>query len=279
MKRVSLWIQVVWLMFWAVRLHADSSPKLLDVTALTAEVNQLSHPPANLQGVQREKNAEQREKDARRVQHDISEFIVRQWETMPSISGRLLETQLRRIFGAEPWDVCHVCDNPPHVYALDWGPNTTKRAAIVAYSLSSGFMGPHGNTTVIESYLWENGKARLVASGGREFDAHSFHTQQVAWYTRPYEYSVLVWGQMINQNGRCISGKAAVYRVTLDSVSPVWQSSPAACNLSAHANSLGWEVDYGDRKLVYGDDPHPRFFDVYAVDSKGLFHLFLSKRY
>ena len=231
---------------------------LLDTRATAAAVKHLSRP------LKSSADIAQRHREAQQVRGQISDFIVRQLEQAPFISQRLLETQLRKIIGPEPWDSRDDCDSPTKVFTLDPGRQTTRRQVVVAYSLDSGFMGPRGITTVLESYLWENGKALRTAQGGSELDGYTLHVQEASWFTD--EYWILAWGQVIGQNGRCIGGKAIVYRVAIDSIEPSWQSSPAVCGLTAQRNSIGWEVDYGDKKLVYWDDPHPRYFDVYSID-------------
>jgi hypothetical protein len=239
-----------------------------------SQVKRLSRP------LKSSSDIEQRHQEARQLRRHISEFVVRQLEETPSISQRQPETQLRKILGAEPCDKCHDCDGAPQVFTLDPGPKTTRRQLVIAYSLSAGFMGPKGNMTILESFLWEMEKARLTAHGGAELDDYSLNVQQVSRFTAPDEYSVLAWGQVLGGNGRCIGGKAIVYRVAVDSVAPAWQSSSVACNLTAQRNSVGWELDYGDKELAYGNDPHPRYFDVYSIDyPKRTFDRMLSKRY
>jgi hypothetical protein len=39
-----------------------------------------------------------------------------------------------------------------------------------------------------------------------------------------------------------------------------------ATNVTAQRNVVGWEVSYADRDLLYGNDPHPHFLDIYAFD-------------
>ena len=245
--------------------------QMLDTGPTAAAVKHLSRP------LKSSADIAQRHRKAQQVRGQISDFIVRQLEQAPFISQRLLETQLQKIIGPEPWDSRDDCDSPTKVFTSDPGPQTTRRQVVVAYSLDSGFMGLRGITTVLESYLWENGKARRTTQGGSELDGHTLHVQQAHWFTD--EYWILAWGQVIGENGRCIGGKAIVYRVAVDSITVGWQSSPAACSLTAQRNSIGWEVDYGDKKLVYGDDPHPRYFDVYSVDLTKTFARMIHKRY
>ena len=211
---------------------------------------------------------QERQRDGNRVRDHISEFIVRQLEAMPAISQRQLRTQLYKILCSGAVDECDACTGPPYAFAADWGPKTTRRQVVVVYVLSLGFIGPNGTLTVVETYLWEKGKANRSSGGGSEFDGYISNFQQVGWHPDTEEYWVLAWGTLEGSSGRGLSGRAAVYRVAADSVKTVW-FAPLLLNVSAQRNAVGWEVNYADKDRLYENDPHPWVLDIYSFDYAG----------
>jgi hypothetical protein len=198
------------------------------------------------------------------VRDHISEFVVRQLGTMPSISQRQLQTQLRKILCSEASGACDECNQPPYVFASDWGPKTIRRQVALAYMLDLGFVGPGGTLTVVESYLWENGTAKRIAGGGSEFDGYIANFQQVSWL--PDAYWLLAWGTLTGSSGRGLSGRAALYRVGVDAVKTVW-FAPVLLNVTAQRNAIGWEVNYADQDRLYDNAANPWLLDIYSFDN------------
>jgi hypothetical protein len=242
----------------------SNSQNLLSTRGLAAEVRELGAAwmTGNL-------SRSQQLKRGRRLRERISHFILRQLEAKPSISARELQDQLRTLFGGESWLKCTDCDDPPHVWATDWGPKTTSRHVVVAYDLSLGFMGPNSELATVESYVWENGAARVTARGGSELDGYISNFARVTAHAHTDGYWIVAWGQVSGASGRGLSGKSLVYRASMDRVEPVWRSSLKLCNIHAQQNSVGWELAYADCDLLYADDPHPYYFDVYSATSGG----------
>lgn len=234
---------------------------LLPTSGLSAEVRNLS---STWQSGNRS-IGEQR-KRARALRDRISQFVVSQLESKPSISARELQTQLRAVFDLEPWNNCNVCNDPPYVWATAWGSKTTHRQIVVAYDLSLGFMGPQSSLATIESYSWENGSARRTSRGGSELDGYVNNFDSIAWHPDTNEYWILAWGQASGASGRGLHGRALLYRVAEEKVEPVWRSSLKLDNVVARQNEAGWELTYADHDLLYSDDPHPHFIDVYSFD-------------
>jgi hypothetical protein len=194
----------------------------------------------------------------------ISQFVVDQIEAKPNITKDQLRAQLRAIICAHPNLECD-CNHPPYVLANAWfGPRGTSQF-VVAYQINLGFMGPKGSITVLESYVVEDGKAKRSAAGGGEFDAYNTNFEMVQQFFNPVEIWVLTWGMVNGASGRGLRGRAAVYRISTDSVTIAWDDDRQD-NLTAQTNAIGWEVNYAAHDLLYGNDPKPYFFDAYEVD-------------
>jgi hypothetical protein len=91
--------------------------------------------------------------------------------------------------------------------------------------------------------------------------------QMAAQFYDPNEIWVLAWGTMQGASGHGLHGRAMVYGVGADSLKPVWDA-PGLDNVTAQRNDVGWEVSYADPTLLYGNDPHPFFLDIYALGNK-----------
>lgn len=242
-------------------IQAADAGKLLSTDALARQVNTLSVPL----GVSPGTTVETRRKAGFEVRDKIGQFIVDQIEAKPDITKEQLRAQLQAILCSARYAVCGG-DQPPHVFANSWfGPRGSSQF-VVAYQLGLGFMGPSGSITTIESYFVDNGKARRAACAGSEFAAYVVNFQMVQQFFKPSpEIWVLAWGTVEGASGRGLHGRATVYRASADSVTIAWDED-SQDNLTAQTNAIGWEVNYADNKLLYGNGPKPYFFDVYEID-------------
>ncbi len=236
--------------------------KLLSTASLAKEVGALN---GHLTASPPYASLESRHKAGLVVRDRISQFIIDQIAAKPDISQDQLRAQLQAILCSSQYVECGP-DQLPHVFTNVWfGPNGIAQFA-VAYQLSVGSVGPTGNITVIESYLVKNGtQARRVARGGNEFDAYVASFQMVQQFFDPAEIWVLTWGTVQGASGRGLSGRATLYRVGTDALTIAW-SDARQFNVVAQANAIGWELNYADGPLLYGNDPKPYFLDVYQVD-------------
>jgi len=105
----------------------------------------------------------------------------------------------------------------------------------------------------------------LYACDAAEFDGYTVGFQMVANFFDPSETWVLAWGTVEGGNGRGISGQSTLYRVGTDEVKAVWDDGREV-NVSAQKSLIGWEFDYANKEMLYGNDPKPYFLDVYELD-------------
>jgi hypothetical protein len=242
-------------------LGASDSGRLLPTAPLAKQVRSLNlllsdSPPGT--------TLDSRRRAGFVVRDRISQFIVDQMEADPVMSQGQLRKQLQAILCSSPNDDCD-CDHPPYVLGHIWGVSKGAQQFVVAYVLYLGFMGEKGSITVVESYLSENGKVRRSSRGGAEFDGYMVDFQMVTQFYDPNEIWVLAWGTVQGASGRGLHGRATVYNVGADSVKLVWDA-PDLANVTAQRNAVGWEVDYADPKLLYGNDPKPYVLDVYQLN-------------
>lgn len=247
-------------------VHASDSAKLLPTTYLASRVKRIStllseSPPGT--------TLETRRLEGLRVQKQITDFIVDQLRAMPAISKEQLRQQLQAILCSPFPNTQLECgrEQPPYVFDNSWGGSRGPSQFVVAYVVDLGFMGPQGSISVVESYMRNDstGMVRRGAIGGSEFDGYLPNFQCVQQFYGPPEIWVLAWGQVLGASGRGLHGRAILYRVKADAVEPAWDDA-AQDNVTAQRNELGWEVNYADHNLLYGNAPQPFFLDIYAID-------------
>jgi len=238
---------------------AAETGKLLPTASLAAEVKQVSSPISEPLELRRSKGL--------RLQKEISGFVIAQMQSMREISQEQLRAQLQAILCPDSDTSSCDCNQPPYVFSNTWGGRRGTSQFVVAYALYLGFLGPQSSITVLEGYERDNstGAIRRTAVGGSEFDGYFVDFQMVHQFYRPPEIWVLTWGNVLGASGRGVRGRATVYRVKSEAVEVAWNDAKHD-NVTAQRNALGWEVDYGDHDLIYGYDPKPYFFDVYAVN-------------
>jgi hypothetical protein len=234
---------------------------LLPTQALARQVQALKHVPDSDADVRR------RVLLGKAVRGRIDEFIVRQLESLPSISGDQLQHQLQDIVCTGGTYPCEGDDATPKVFTEGWGSKTERRQVVVAYVLYLGFMGERGSIVTVESYVWEkqSQKARMTSRGGSEFDGRYVEFQQLAWYPSDGKYWLFVSGPPLGWSGRAYAGKATLYSVGIDDVHTIWTSGTQP-NLRVRKNELGWEASYANYDRFYSNLPKPYVFDVYKFD-------------
>jgi hypothetical protein len=235
---------------------------LLPTQALARQVQALQG------GADGDADVRRRVLQAKAVRDHIGEFIVRQLELLPSISGDQLQHQLQNIVCTpEGKHSCEGSYTTPKVFTEGWGSKTERRQVVVAYLLYLGFMGARGSLVTVESYVWEqqSQKARMTSRGGSEFDGRSVEFQQFVSFPSDGQYWIFVSGPPLGWSGRAYAGKATLYSVGIDDVHAIWTSGTQP-NLRVQKNELGWETSYADSDRFYRDLPNPYVFDVYKFD-------------
>jgi hypothetical protein len=244
--------------FATIVAGAYASPSsLLPTSPLAAQVRRVAKPIGS------QNEVETHRRMARTVRGQITAFVIHQLEVMPAISALELQQQLRRVLCVNNSEQCGTGNNPPNVFAEPWGPKTDRRQIVIAYLLDLGFIS--GSDSVIESYEWNDGKARLAAEGGEDMNGRQLTFKRLAWYPDDEEYWILASGPTYGWSGRAFPGRAVLYRVGVNTgIRALWSRSLP--NLKVQLNELGWEASYVDRERFYHDLPKPSVFDVYRFD-------------
>jgi hypothetical protein len=244
-------------------LRPDAPAGLLPTQSLAEQVRKLETAPTSDFDLRRQVTK------ATALHHQIDDFIVKQIEAFPSISGSQLQAQLLKIFC--PSGATGICDDGVQFVKVfveeGWGPKTLRRQFVVASQIQNGFMGPEGSLVTIDSYLWDSNtqKARLTSEGGREFNGRTVDFLLLAWYPDASQYWIFVSGPPLGWSGRTYAGQATLYGVGTDSVTTIWKSGSLP-DLKIQLNEMGWEASYDDSSRFYNNLPAPAVFDSYKFD-------------
>jgi hypothetical protein len=217
---------------------------------------------------QREEDIPIRRQQARRVESDLSRFIIHQLETRPSIAQCDLQDQLRKLFGTEHPLECQRDDpdsgGAPQVFTTTEA--ALRRQVVVTYALSLGCMGKGCTVPVFENYVYEHGKAQRTTRLDSMLNGYLTRRELLAWYPDEEQYWVLLSAMMSGSSGRLLGRQAFLLQIGIDSVKIRWQT-PILGNLNVHAHqmALRWEVDYVDDSL-YPNGPDKQVLDVYQLN-------------
>jgi hypothetical protein len=194
----------------------------------------------------------------------VGNFIVRQIQAYPSISKEDLQKQLGSAFASSNGWI-----SGPRVFAEPSGPKTTHRDFAITYGWF-GFYGKGGSETIIESYVWDQGRRALLGAGMVPPFFSGFLTEQeeVCWFSNPNTYWILVSGEVGGASGRVLGGSAAVVEISAEHVKTVWTAPSGIGNVNAYVPSSSfprWELEYVDAKRFYSGLPNARLLDVYQI--------------
>ncbi|HMC58437.1 MAG TPA: hypothetical protein VKJ01_04515 [Candidatus Solibacter sp.] len=239
----------------------DADHTLLSTAALAREIAALQGPKADMRT-----DAGFLQSRVAKMRRVVGAFIIRQVEAYQTISPEDLQRHLRSAFGGtlSGWI------SGPRVIAESAGPRTTHRTFVIAYGWY-GFYGKGGSETILESFVWDQGRGAHLGAGLVPVAFSGFLTEQeaVCWFPDPSTYWVLVSGQVGGASGRVLRGAAAVFEISPEQVKTVWTAPPGIGNVSAYVPLSGvprWEIEYVDAKKFYSDLPNSRLLDVFQVD-------------
>jgi hypothetical protein len=103
-----------------------------------------------------------------------------------------------------------------------------------------------GRRIIVESYVVEDGKARLAGQGGAEMTGYDLNADVLPGGP-PNSVSVLIHGILEWSGGHQFPGKAVLYDVGPAGIGTAWES-PMLPGLTAHPEGGGFTVTYHDEE-------------------------------
>ena len=131
----------------------------------------------------------------------------------------------------------------------------------VAYS-GDAFLGVDGSRVVVESYVVENGKARLAGTGGSEMDGYELKADQI-WNPSANLTSILVHGLLMWASGHELPAAAMLYDVGPTGVKRVWKFAAPGLRLLGKEGGL-FVIEYHDESR-HSENLPATTIDVYSV--------------
>jgi hypothetical protein len=202
----------------------------------------------------------------------LSDFVAAQLEAEPGIDRWQLRDQLIRARGAVPPERSHYHDSqPPYVYRLP-ASQAPNQAGPVVWAVVYGdalYYGMGGHRIVVESYVVENGKARLAGRGGSEMAGFDLNADEIRGPS-PNSIYVLIHGILEWSGGHQFPGKAIVYDLGPAGVQTTWQT-PTLPGLTAHPDGAGFTVTYHDEERHVRDGlREASITDTYSLGAEGV---------
>jgi hypothetical protein len=210
----------------------------------------------------------QREMYFSELKTKLTDFVIAQLDAEPRLDRWELRDQLIRARGAVPAERSEVHDRqPPYVFRqpLLWGPNEVGPVVWAVVYGGDVHEGMGGSRIVVESYVVENGRARLAGRGGSEISDYALNADQIR-NPSPNSVSVLIHGILAWSSGHELPAKAVLYDLGLAGVRTTWQT-PVLPGLTAHANATGFTITYHDEER-HGF-PDDRVTETYSTGPKG----------
>lgn len=154
-------------------------------------------------------------------------------------------------------------NDDPIVWALAYKENT--------------FYGFGGSRAVVESYVLENGKARLAGRGGAEMDGYDLKAEQIlnplANSTSLLTHGILQWS-----SGHELPAAAVLYSAGPAGVKAIWKLAAPGLRLLGNDGTL-FAIEYHDEHRHY-ENRASFAIDVYSVgrNSDIPYRLFINSR-
>jgi hypothetical protein len=197
------------------------------------------------------------------LKNTITSFVIAQLEAKPEIEWWQLRAQLILVLGTkydeQTPDHFH---EPPYVFqAMQSG----KEGPIVwalAYK-EDAFYGFGGSRVIVESYVVENGKARLAGRGGAEMDGHDLKAERI-WNPLANSTSILTHGILQWSSGHALPAAAVLYSVSPEGVKTIWKLAAPGLRLLGNDGML-FAIEYHDEHRHTENLPSLTV-DVYSVD-------------
>ncbi|MFN7937484.1 MAG: hypothetical protein U0R19_29420 [Bryobacteraceae bacterium] len=192
----------------------------------------------------------------------VSKFVLAQLEAKPNLSGQELAGLLPAAIGRQDREQLPFAERYP-----PWNP---KQGEPVLWSVVYSYpqhTGVGGNRIVVESYVVEQGKARLAGRAGRELDGVSLKAERVVHY-KPGLY-VLIHGNVMWSSGHALPGMAVVYEIDAAGVRVVFRRKASGMLAFAPPHWDGFTVMYHD-EARHQAGQNASVIEFYVVEPAGL---------
>jgi hypothetical protein len=120
-----------------------------------------------------------------------------------------------------------------------------------------------GSRVVVESYVIENGTARLAGRGGSEMDGYELRTEQL-WNPSANSTSILVYGIFMWASGHELPAAAMLYGVGPTGVRRLWKFAAPGLRLLGQEGGL-FVIQYHDERRHSENRPSTAV-DAYSFD-------------
>lgn len=222
----------------------------------------------------------QRDASFNQVRATISEFIIAQLEAETRLEPRHLRDELLLMLGRKNQSITgtqrdsRTGPDPedPFIqrWPQSWGPRETGPIIWgVTYSdpHHQGFMG---DRVVVESYVVNQGKARLAGRGGSELDGVSMQADRMS-NLHP-ALAVLIHGVVEWSSGHALPCKAALYSIDETGVHLTWKIDAASLQILPDPSGDAFTLMYHDEKLHQSssDLSLTSIVEVYVIVPGGL---------
>lgn len=193
----------------------------------------------------------------------ITGFVIAQLEAEPEIEWWQLRGQLLLVLGTkyEEQTPDHFHE-PPYVFRVMRSGKEDPVVWALAYK-EDAFHGFGGSRVIVESYVVENGKARLAGRGGTEMDGHDLKAEQI-WNPLANSTSILTHGILQWSSGHALPAAAVLYSVSPEGVKTIWKFAAPALQLLGNDGML-FAIEYHDEHRHTENLPSLAV-DVYSVD-------------
>jgi hypothetical protein len=196
----------------------------------------------------------------------VTSFVITQLEAEPEIEWWQLRGQLVRILGIKYDDSTPDHFNgSPYVFRVL---GLRKEDPIVWALCYEGdaFNGLGGSRAVVESYVVENGKARLAGRGGSEMDGYVLNAEQI-WNPSPNSTSILTYGVLQWSSGHAPPAAAVLYGVSPAGTKTLWTFVAPGLQLmmGREPQPMLFAIEYQDEECHSQNLPSTAI-DVYSVD-------------
>jgi hypothetical protein len=150
---------------------------------------------------------------------------------------------------------------PPYVFRVVRSKSDDPVVWALVYR-EDAFYGSGGSRPVVESYVLENGKARLAGRGGAEMDGYDLKAEHIvkplANSTSLLTHGVLQWS-----SGHELPAAAVLYSVGPAGAKKIWKFAAPGLRLLGNDGTL-FAIEYHDEHRYY-ENRNSFAIDVYSV--------------